>query len=92
VNPGGCFRGQADVTEAEIFGRFDGELTARVRLIVRSTGSVTGKIRYGHIIIEAGGVVAGEIAALDNADGSRPAGEEWPASTEMLASQVGLAE
>ena len=46
-------------------GRFDGELIARDRLIVRASGRVSGKIRYGSIIVDAGGQIAGEIGALE---------------------------
>ena len=51
--------------------RFEGELTVRDRLTVRATGRISGKIRYGRIIVEAGGELAGEIAALspDNSRG-----------------------
>ena len=71
VGPTGLFRGKADVAEADIAGRFEGELTVRDRLTVRATGRISGKIRYGRIIVEAGGELAGEIAALspDNSRG-----------------------
>jgi cytoskeletal protein CcmA (bactofilin family) len=64
IGPTGVFLGKADVAEADISGRFDGELTVRERLTVRATGRVGGKIRYGRIIIEAGGEIAGEVGAI----------------------------
>lgn len=60
----GLFKGAAEVDEAEISGRFDGELTARDKLLVRAGGQVLGTIRYGEIIIEAGGEVSGQIQKL----------------------------
>ncbi len=65
VAAGGVFTGTIDVEEADIAGRFDGELMARDRLIVRSGGVVEGTIRYANIIIEAGGHIAGEVAHMD---------------------------
>lgn len=42
-------------------GTFDGNLTVRQKLVIFSTGKVTGKIRYGKIVIEEGGQLSGEI-------------------------------
>lgn len=60
----GVFHGRIEVAEAEILGHFDGELVVRERLVVRSSGSASGKIQYGTIVIDAGGQVAGEISAI----------------------------
>ena len=51
--------------EAEIHGRFENDLTARQRLAIHKTGRVTGAIRHGHLSIEEGGKVAGDVAAAD---------------------------
>ncbi len=60
----GSFHGTVGVDIAEIRGRFDGELTCRKQLVIHPTGKVAGKIRYGRIVIEEGGEVAGDVAAL----------------------------
>src|SRR5262245_2086770 len=39
------------VEEAEISGIYDGELSVRKRLLIRSTGRVSGTVRYGEIEI-----------------------------------------
>ncbi len=57
----GAFKGSAEIDIAEIHGSFDGNLTVRQRLVIHSTGRVTGKIRYGKIVIEEGGQLSGEI-------------------------------
>jgi cytoskeletal protein CcmA (bactofilin family) len=67
IGASGVFRGSADVVEAEIAGRFEGEITTRERLAVRATGRVAGTIRYGQITIDAGGQVTGEISGQDAA-------------------------
>ena len=67
VSPSGHFTGNADVAEADISGRFDGELIARERLIVRAGGHVKGKVRYGRIVIESGGEVSGDMQTLESA-------------------------
>lgn len=65
IGEAGSFRGTFDVTEADISGEFEGDLVARDRLTVRSTGRVRGRIRYRHIIIEAGGLIIGDVNELD---------------------------
>lgn len=65
VSPSGYFKGNAEVDEADISGRFEGDLTARERLIVRAGGRVNGKVRYGRIVIESGGEIAGDMQTLD---------------------------
>lgn len=66
VAPTGFFKGNAEVKEADISGRFDGELVASDRLIVRAGGKVSGSIRYGSIVIESGGEVTGDMRPLEH--------------------------
>jgi len=65
----GAFKGSAEIDIAEIHGEFDGNLTVRQKLVIYATGKVTGKIRYGKLVIEEGGQLAGEIlfGAVGNA-------------------------
>lgn len=60
----GAFSGTVCIDVAEIHGNFDGELTAREQLIIHATGRVNGKIRYGKILIEAGGEVSGDVQSF----------------------------
>jgi len=57
----GAFKGSAEIDIAEIFGEFDGTLTVRERLVIHSTGRVSGKIRYGKVVIEEGGQISGDV-------------------------------
>ena len=58
----GSFKGSVAIDIAEIRGQFDGNLTAREKLVIHATGKVTGTIRYGKIVIEEGGQLSGEIS------------------------------
>jgi len=98
VSEAGLFDGEATVETAEIAGRFEGTLTARGRLLVRSTGKITGKVRYGRVEIEDGGEIAGEIGvlSLDNKEksGTSPAkpadqaaGQSRPSESNTESSQ-----
>lgn len=62
----GVFSGKVGIDVAEVHGQFDGELTARQQLIVHASGRVSGKIRYGKILVEEGGEVSGDIGMISN--------------------------
>ena len=61
----GVFQGTIAVDQAEIRGRFEGEITVRKQLIVHSSGKVSGKNRYAKIKMEEGAEIAGDLAVLD---------------------------
>lgn len=67
VGRSGRFDGRAQVAEAEIAGRFEGELTVSGRLLIRSTGTVEGTVRFGELEIERGGRLIGSVAELAEA-------------------------
>ena len=63
----GLFKGHASTENADVHGRFEGELVVRKRLLIRAGGHVFGKITYGEIEIEAGGAISGTIELADTA-------------------------
>ena len=67
ITPNGVFQGTIAVDNAEIHGRFEGELTVRKQLIIYGAGKVSGKIRYAKIKVEEGAELSGEISMLDKA-------------------------
>jgi cytoskeletal protein CcmA (bactofilin family) len=60
----GSFKGTADIEVAEIRGTYEGELTARGRLVIHATGRVSGKVRYGRLLVQEGGEISGDIGTL----------------------------
>ena len=64
IAEGGVFSGKAEIDVAEVRGTFEGELTARKRLVIYATGRVSGTIRYGALMVEEGGVISGDVATL----------------------------
>ena len=71
----GAFKGSADIDFAEIHGEFNGDLTVRQKLVIYATGRVTGKIRYGKVVIQEGGQLMGDIqfgATVDSKPGPTP--------------------
>jgi cytoskeletal protein CcmA (bactofilin family) len=71
ISERGSFKGSAEIDIAEIRGQFEGNLTVRQKLVIYATGKVTGRVRYGKVVIEEGGQLSGEVEAGTSA--SRPA-------------------
>ena len=71
IAEGGVFSGKAEIDVAEVRGHFEGELTARKRLVIYATGKVSGVIRYGAMMVEEGGTISGDVATISS--GSNPA-------------------
>ena len=76
VSPGGVFKGEVEVEDADIAGTIDGTLTARGNLIVRATGRVLGTARCRRLQVEDGGQITGRMEMLADApaEGVRPEG------------------
>ena len=68
IGESGLFKGSISLDEAEIRGRFEGSLTVRKRILIRSTGIVVGTIRYGQIKIEPGGQISGDVQTVQRPD------------------------
>ena len=67
----GVFQGTIAVDQAEIHGKFDGELTVRKQLVIHETGKVSGKIRYAKIKIEEGAQISGDLQMLEGAQADK---------------------
>jgi cytoskeletal protein CcmA (bactofilin family) len=87
ISERGAFKGSAEIDIAEIRGLFDGNLTVRQKLVIYSTGKVTGRIRYGKVVIEEGGQLSGEIEFGAAAQAVRAAAAARPGL--QVASAVG---
>ena len=80
----GAFKGSAEIDIAEVRGVFDGNLTVRQKLVIFATGKVTGKIRYGKIVIEEGGQLSGEIT-FGTTDSGNKSSSTSPAKSGQMA-------
>jgi cytoskeletal protein CcmA (bactofilin family) len=67
IAPGGVFKGEVEVEDAEVAGTIDGTLTARGNLIVRATGRVLGTARCRRLQVEDGGQITGRMEMLTEA-------------------------
>jgi cytoskeletal protein CcmA (bactofilin family) len=67
IAPGGVFKGEVEVEDAEIAGTIDGTLVARGALVIRSTGRVLGTARCRRLQVEDGGQITGRIEMITEA-------------------------
>lgn len=75
VTDSGLFKGSVEIDEADIGGRFEGDISVRGTLRVRSTGRIQGNIRYGVLEVEQGGLLVGTIETLTGESRARPVKE-----------------
>jgi cytoskeletal protein CcmA (bactofilin family) len=73
ISPGGVFKGEIEVEDAEVAGTIDGTLTARGALIVRATGRVLGTARCRRLQVEDGGQITGRIEMITEPARDTPA-------------------
>jgi cytoskeletal protein CcmA (bactofilin family) len=64
IAEGGIFKGTVVIDEAVISGTFEGSITARQRLSIKSTGRITGTVKFHQMEIELGGEIDGDIHVL----------------------------
>lgn len=72
IGHSGVFKGEVQVEDAEIAGTFDGTLTARGALILRSTGRLLGVARYGRLQVEEGGQISGKMEKIGDITAAPP--------------------
>jgi cytoskeletal protein CcmA (bactofilin family) len=65
VRENGLFKGTASIMEADISGRFEGDLTAKRRLVVRNGGRIDGNVHYAALVIEEGGQIRGHMDVIE---------------------------
>lgn len=81
IAPGGVFRGEVEIEDAEIAGTIDGTLTARGNMIVRASGRVLGTARCRRLQVEDGGQITGRMEMLGDTTSNRPADARAEAPT-----------
>jgi len=68
VSESGAFLGTVEIEEANIAGRFEGDITVKGRLTIESTGQVVGSISYKELSMEAGAVIDGAVSPIGSAN------------------------
>lgn len=66
LSSSGVLAGHIEVETAEVEGSFDGIMIVAGFLHVRSTGRISGNVRYKQIEVERGGQIQGQMSAMDS--------------------------
>lgn len=88
----GQFRGSVEIENADIAGRYDGDLTVHGRLTLRGTGRITGIIKYGELEVNAGGQIIGEMSVVGGGAASsntQPNKPSFKSAAKFTATQDG---
>lgn len=72
IGESGAFKGCISTENADVRGRFDGDLVVRERLMIRASARVSGTIICGEIEIECGARVSGDIQAAGRSEIEKP--------------------
>jgi cytoskeletal protein CcmA (bactofilin family) len=81
----GQFRGSVEIENADIAGRYDGQLTVHGRLTVRGTGRITGMVKYGELEVNAGGQIIGEVQVVGGGAGAQQGGVAFKNAAKFAA-------
>lgn len=77
ITENGAFFGTVEIDEATIAGRFEGDLTVKGRLTIRSTGTIIGSIAYKELAVEAGATLDGKVNPLEGSKAQSTNGKKF---------------
>ena len=60
----GAFYGTVEIDEANISGRFEGDITVKGRLTIQATGVIIGSVSYKELSMEAGATLDGSVSPI----------------------------
>ena len=83
ITESGQFRGSVEIENADIAGRYDGQLTVHGRLTVRGTGRISGMVKYGELEIVAGGQIIGELQVVGGAQSVAQGGANFKSAAKF---------
>jgi cytoskeletal protein CcmA (bactofilin family) len=61
IHEGGRFYGTVKSDNADVHGTMEGDVIVKHLISIRSSGSVSGNVRYGQLALEAGGSLSAEV-------------------------------
>jgi len=81
----GQFRGNVEIENADIAGRYDGDLTVHGRLTIRGTGRISGMVKYGELEVNVGGQIIGEMQVIGSATTSSANAPSFKSAAKFTA-------
>lgn len=72
----GAFNGSAEVGEAFVIGKVEGDFIVHDRIVIRSSGSLKGNVIYKLLILEEGAELVGSLMRTTSADFDEASSDE----------------
>lgn len=72
----GAFYGTVEIDEANIAGRFEGDITVKGRLTIQSTGTIIGSVSYKELSMEAGATLDGSVSPIGSQNAVQSGGKK----------------
>ena len=87
----GAFYGTVEIEEADIAGRFEGDITVKGRLTVQSTGVIIGSVAYKELSMEAGATLEGSVSPIGSqgAQGASQSNKRAPKAKKVAQNNQG---
>lgn len=92
ISESGAFYGTVEIEDANIAGRFEGDITVRGRLTLESTGVIVGSIAYKELAIEAGATIDGSISPIGSQNAAQQGGKKAAPKSKKVSHNNGGAE
>ena len=92
VYESGAFHGTVEIDEANIAGRFEGDITVKGRLTIESTGVVIGSVSYKELSMEAGATIDGSVSPIGSTNATANTAKKSSASKAKKAKSDNGAE
>jgi cytoskeletal protein CcmA (bactofilin family) len=73
VAESGSYFGTVEIEEANIAGRFEGDITVNGRLTIESTGTIIGSVTYKELSMEAGATLDGSVSPIGSENAAKKA-------------------
>lgn len=89
VAESGSYFGTVEIEEANIAGRFEGDITVRGRLTIESTGTVIGTISYKELSMEAGATIDGSVSPIGSQNAGAQNSKRPPMKSKKVSSNNG---
>ncbi len=87
----GSFYGTVEIDEANIAGRFEGDITVKGRLTIQSTGVVIGSVSYKELAIEAGATMDGSVSPIGSQNAVAQGGRKrTPTKAKKVSQDNGI--
>jgi cytoskeletal protein CcmA (bactofilin family) len=89
VAESGSYFGTVEIEEANIAGRFEGDITVRGRLTIEATGTIIGSVSYKELSMEAGATLDGSVSPIGSQNATKNTKKSAPSKSKKVSQNSG---